>query len=188
MINFSSLTADGGEEPTSVDWEMVNRLTSLLFFYKSKLVMIGLFLWGSSITQKKKSRQQTMMNSYFQGSALSAKPIKKHSNGWEQQWENIRIQRSKDPPPYTKTNVIKSAPVRAENMWRTIKIVMQNLDNQFTWRILHKLFFKCWIFKISTNLAPWNIKTASQMPVAPRIAVHSWQYAPDVAPDMPHMM
>ena len=85
MITFSSLTADGGEEPTSVDWEMVNRLTSLLYFYKSKLVMIGLFLWGSSITQKKKSRQQTMMNSYFQGSALSANPIKKHSNGWEQQ-------------------------------------------------------------------------------------------------------
>ena len=29
---------------------------------------------------------------------------------------------------------------------------------------------------------------ASQMHVAPRIAVHCWQYAPDVVPDMPQMM
>ena len=31
-------------------------------------------------------------------------------------------------------------------------------------------------------------KHASQMHVAPRIVVHCWQYAQDVAPDMPRMM
>ena len=33
-----------------------------------------------------------------------------------------------------------------------------------------------------------DVKTASQMHVALRIAVHCWQYAPDVVPDMPQMM
>ena len=34
----------------------------------------------------------------------------------------------------------------------------------------------------------YNSKTASQMHVAPPIAVHCWQYAPDVVPDIPRLM
>ena len=90
---FSSLTADGGEEPTRVDWQMVNRLPCLLFYIKTNMSWLiafcGFRQWGRR--RNRCSRQTNMIYSYFQGPALSTKTMKKHWNGWEQQWEKIEI-------------------------------------------------------------------------------------------------
>ena len=70
-------------------------------------------------------------------------------------------------------------------IWK--KYIWQDLIHAFLCRILNRMnVYYQW--KLDIELPnQTDIKTASQMHLAPQIAVHCWQYAPDVVSDMPQM-